>query len=54
MTQDEMLKLFQGLNELDKRSFFVYMSFRIDSSMGAGTFEKYFKEYLDLSVDQAK
>ncbi|WP_157244103.1 hypothetical protein [Paenibacillus elgii] len=45
----EMYELFQGLDELDKRGFFAYMSRRLEAAMGKGTFESFFKEYLELA-----
>ncbi|BFH18277.1 hypothetical protein J6TS7_21130 [Paenibacillus dendritiformis] len=44
-----MFELFQGLYDIDKRGFFAFMSGRLDLTIGEGTFERYFKEYLDMA-----
>lgn len=44
----EMFKLFNELDDIDKRGFFEFMSGRLGTA-----FESYFQEYLDLA-DEAK
>ncbi|MFD0591017.1 hypothetical protein ACFQZE_23765 [Paenibacillus sp. GCM10027627] len=52
MELKKMLDLFEGFNDLDKRGLIIFLRHRMNAAYGDGVFEKYFKEYLELSDER--